>query len=118
MIDESPIVLWRDDLGRVRAMEDRCAHRRAALSGGTIVDGTIQCPYHGWRYDSDGACVQIPSLGTDARISEKFCVETYSVVLRYGWAWVWWGSSARQAMHPSYLTFRSSTLTAMRRAGG
>jgi phenylpropionate dioxygenase-like ring-hydroxylating dioxygenase large terminal subunit len=92
MLDSTPIVLWRDERGAVHAMEDRCAHRRAALSGGKIVDGTLQCPYHGWQYDTAGRCVNIPSLGKGGKISSHFCVDSYPVVLRYGWAWVWWGN--------------------------
>ena len=38
MIDDCPIVLWRDERGTVLAMEDRCVHRRAALSAGKIVE--------------------------------------------------------------------------------
>lgn len=91
MIDECPIVLWRDDHGTVHAMEDRCVHRRAALSAGKIIDGTLQCPYHGWQYDTTGACVHIPSLGPAGKISSQFRIDTFPVVLRYGWAWVWWG---------------------------
>ena len=60
MIDQCPIVLWRDGTGTIRAMENRCVHRRAALSGGKIIDGNLRCPCHGWRYDSTGACVRIP----------------------------------------------------------
>lgn len=94
MIGECPIVLWRDDSGMIKAMEDRCVHRRAALSAGKVVDGNLQCPYHGWQYDTTGACVHIPSLGKGARISAQFCVDAYPVESRYGWAWVWWGDPA------------------------
>jgi phenylpropionate dioxygenase-like ring-hydroxylating dioxygenase large terminal subunit len=94
MLDACPIVLWRGEDGIVRAMEDRCAHRRAALSSGKIVDGNLQCPYHGWQYDTNGACVHIPSLERGARISAQFCVDVFPVVSRYGWAWVWWGDPA------------------------
>lgn len=57
---DQPIVLARLD-GTLVALADRCAHRGAALSNGMIVDGRLECPYHGWRYDSDGHCVKIPA---------------------------------------------------------
>lgn len=47
--------------GKIVAMDDRCAHRFAALSKGTVIDDTIRCNYHGWRYDSSGKTVHIPA---------------------------------------------------------
>jgi vanillate O-demethylase monooxygenase subunit len=63
-------VLARLD-GTVEAFPDACAHRRARLSAGRIVDGTLQCRYHGWRYAADGTCVGIPALGDDASIPAR-----------------------------------------------
>jgi phenylpropionate dioxygenase-like ring-hydroxylating dioxygenase large terminal subunit len=63
-------VLVRLD-GAVSAFPDACPHRRARLSAGQVVDGTLQCRYHGWRYAADGACVDIPALGGDASIPAR-----------------------------------------------
>ena len=53
--------------GAVRAFVDRCPHRLAPLSAGCVLpDGTLQCPYHGWRYAADGGCTLIPALGEGA----------------------------------------------------
>ena len=52
-----PIVLFRDSHGRAVALEDRCCHRGAPLSHGQIVDGAIQCGYHGMIFDGCGACI-------------------------------------------------------------
>lgn len=54
------LVLWRHD-GNVLCWKDLCIHRGAQLSKGWIVDGTVVCPYHGWRYDCSGKCVMIPA---------------------------------------------------------
>ena len=54
------LVLWRDGLGTYAAMEDRCCHRSAPLSKGWIDGNTLVCGYHGWSYDTAGACVRIP----------------------------------------------------------
>jgi nitrite reductase/ring-hydroxylating ferredoxin subunit len=63
-IGDQPIVLWRDKAGVVRALEDRCPHRRAPLSLGCVLaSGHIQCGYHGWTYDGEnGRLVNIPNL--------------------------------------------------------
>lgn len=56
------LVAFRDESGRVVVMPDSCPHRNAPLSGGRIENGHIVCPYHGWKFDSDGQCVDIPGL--------------------------------------------------------
>ncbi|MFU8823293.1 Rieske 2Fe-2S domain-containing protein [Yoonia sp.] len=59
MYDGAPVVLFRAG-GRVSALVDRCPHRMVALSGGRVVGDTLECPYHGWRFDAGGACLDIP----------------------------------------------------------
>ena len=56
-----PLVLFRRADGTVSALDDRCAHRAAPLSQGTLEDDLVVCPYHGFTYDSSGACVRVPS---------------------------------------------------------
>jgi len=63
-----PIVLFRGEGGRPVALRDRCLHRNAQLSCGDVLPGgRLGCPYHGWTYDGDGRCVEIPSLGPSQR---------------------------------------------------
>ncbi|MBT9489688.1 MAG: aromatic ring-hydroxylating dioxygenase subunit alpha [Rubrivivax sp.] len=55
------LVLWRS-LGGLQAFDDRCPHRGARLSLGRVVDDQLQCAYHGWCFDSAGACRSVPAL--------------------------------------------------------
>jgi phenylpropionate dioxygenase-like ring-hydroxylating dioxygenase large terminal subunit len=55
------LVLWRDAQGEPVVMDDRCPHRGARLSLGQVEDGTLQCAYHGWRFDASGRCVSMPA---------------------------------------------------------
>lgn len=55
------LVLWSGPDGPVVAL-DRCPHRSAQLSAGCVVDGDIQCAYHGWRFAPSGAVSHIPQL--------------------------------------------------------
>jgi phenylpropionate dioxygenase-like ring-hydroxylating dioxygenase large terminal subunit len=48
--------------GEVAAFPARCPHRLVPLAAGAVVDGRLQCTYHGWRFDAEGRCVDIPSL--------------------------------------------------------
>lgn len=62
-----PVVFFRDGRGGVGALIDRCPHRGAALSLGRVApDGTLECPYHGWRFDIAGANRDVP-LNPQAR---------------------------------------------------
>lgn len=66
------LVLFRDAQGKAVALEDRCLHRCAQLSKGSVQKGELQCAYHGWIYDGEGSVVQIPSEGKrQTEISEK-----------------------------------------------
>ena len=58
---DTHVVLYRAGDGRVVAAPDRCPHREAPLSIGTIHDGCLVCSYHGWTFGDDGRCVRVPS---------------------------------------------------------
>ena len=57
---DEDLVLWRNG-SAVMAWRDYCIHRGAKLSPGRVKDGTLECPYHGWRYDQRGKCSLIPA---------------------------------------------------------
>ena len=56
----TPVALFRDAAGRARALVDRCPHRGVKLSLGTVDNGCLTCPFHGWQFDGDGRCVSVP----------------------------------------------------------
>jgi nitrite reductase/ring-hydroxylating ferredoxin subunit len=58
------IVLWRDSRGKIHAHDDRCLHRGAKLSVGTVMNDELRCAYHGWCYDTAGHCTTIPTSKT------------------------------------------------------
>ncbi|MET0910285.1 MAG: aromatic ring-hydroxylating dioxygenase subunit alpha [Ilumatobacteraceae bacterium] len=75
--------------GDVVAFADRCPHRLAPLSIGTICGTTLQCAYHGWMFDATGAVVEIPSLGPDAKIPTRAAATVAGgVAERYGLVWI------------------------------
>ncbi len=88
---ETPIVLWRTADGTVSALLDRCCHRHAPLSHGRIENGCLVCPYHSWKYDKDGCCVEIPSEGPNQNRSSQSILEKFPVVERDELIWVWMG---------------------------
>ena len=75
--------------GSVAAFTDACPHRRARLSAGHISDGTLHCMYHGWRFGSDGRCVQIPALEDGAAIPARAALHRAAgVTERNGLVWM------------------------------
>ncbi len=85
------LVVFRDSQGAARALSNVCVHKGGSLCHGEVVAGTIQCPYHGWRYNGDGECVAIPSLAADARIPGRARVDSYPVAEHWGLVWAFLG---------------------------
>lgn len=90
-ICDKPVVLFRGTDGKVAALEDKCCHRGAPLSMGYIVDGGIECGYHGVVHDSEGRVQHIP--GQD-KIPQKARVRSYPVVEKDEFIWIWMGDPA------------------------
>ena len=82
------LVLWRSPRGDVIAAPDRCPHREAPLSIGTVADGVLSCAYHGWGFGDDGRCVAVPSSGPGAAIAPSAHLGCANVAERYGVVWV------------------------------
>ncbi len=59
------MVAWRNANGRLAVMADKCPHRGASLSPGKIDQDCLQCPFHGFEYDSTGNCMQVPANGIE-----------------------------------------------------
>jgi len=93
-------VLARMGDGQISAFCDECPHRRARLSAGTMVDGTLQCRYHGWRYAADGRCVAIPALGDDASIPARATLQQPAAVAEQD-GLVWLAPRTPRAPRPS-----------------
>ena len=73
------LVLWRDDKGQIGCMADLCPHRGVALSTGKLVGGNVQCPFHGFEYDTSGRCTLIPASGKNACATDNARFQTISV---------------------------------------
>ncbi len=62
------LVFFRGPDGQPKALVDRCPHRGVALSAGRLVDGCVECPFHGWRLDGRGEVVRVP-WNPDAKLA-------------------------------------------------
>ncbi len=82
------LVVWRDGTGRPVCQEAFCAHLGAHLGvGGTVIDGCIRCPFHGWAYDATGANTEIPYA---ERPNARASLRTFPVVEKAGIVLAWY----------------------------
>ena len=84
------IVLFRDPLGLMHALEDRCSHRGVPLSAGRQEGDSIRCRYHGWRFSSCGECIEAPAA-PDLVVPSGSSVRCFPVSEQDGWIWVYAG---------------------------
>jgi phenylpropionate dioxygenase-like ring-hydroxylating dioxygenase large terminal subunit len=85
------LALWRDADGEVVCMKDQCPHRGVALSCGKLIDGQIQCPFHGFQFNSSGRCTLIPANGRNIPVPMTFQLSIYPTYENHGFIWIWWG---------------------------
>jgi len=87
------IALWRDTLGQLHAVENRCAHRQLKLSLGSVEGCRLACAYHGWGYDANGQLAHIPHE-LFGRPMPDVRLRTYPLRVRYGLIWIFPGDPA------------------------
>jgi phenylpropionate dioxygenase-like ring-hydroxylating dioxygenase large terminal subunit len=85
------LVLWRDATGRVSCIPDQCPHRGAAFSAGRVVDGRVECPFHGFQFDSAGSCCLVPANGKNTPPPKALQVHPFPTAEAHDFIWVWWG---------------------------
>lgn len=83
-----PVLLYRRVDGSAAAVMDRCPHRFAPLSRGTLHEDVIECKYHGLRFDGSGRCVLNPHGEV---ISTAMRIRHYPTIERHGRIWIWMG---------------------------
>ena len=103
-----PVLLGRTRAGEVFALRDICPHRAAPLSAGRIVpeaggSESVECPYHGWRFRTDGACAAVPSLVEDQAMEvERIRVRRYPAAESQGLVFVWVGQGEPDRPPPTF----------------
>ena len=71
------LVAFRDTKGRVGLIEPSCAHRGTSLFFGRNEDCGLRCVHHGWKYDVEGKCVDMPNVDPDAGMRGKISIKAY-----------------------------------------
>lgn len=85
-------VIFRGESGRLYCLADKCCHKGASIaaagSGGKVEGDCVRCPYHGLLFDGSGACVEVPSLQKDKRISPALKQDHFPVIETAGLIWL------------------------------
>ncbi len=90
-IMEENVVFYRSSEVRVVAAANRCPHRFSSFDGGRVVDGTLECSYHGLRYDRSGQCIFNPDGNGRRPASAR--LKLYPLVERWGCVFLWMGEA-------------------------
>ena len=85
------LIAFRDSAGRVGIMDHRCPHRCASLFFGRNEQGGIRCVYHGWKFDTEGRCTDMPNLPAHQDFKDKVRARAYPTAERNGLIWVYMG---------------------------
>ena len=104
LLNALPIVTFRDASGRPVALLDRCSHRNAPLSVGRVIDGRVQCHYHGWEFDGAGECKRVPGLCGQAEHPARR-VPAFACRESQGWVWVYSEPDVEPASEPYSIPF-------------
>ena len=96
------LALWRDEKGAVCCIANQCCHRGASLGCGKIVKGKLECPFHGFIFDSSGKVQLIPANGKVKPVPETMKVRSYPTHEAYGFIWLWWGDLDKMENEPFF----------------
>ncbi|ATB35321.1 hypothetical protein CYFUS_000733 [Cystobacter fuscus] len=84
------IALFRDGRGTLAALKDQCPHRGVKLSLGKVgADGCLECPFHGWRFNTSGSCTHIPLNALSEEKRQRYAVTAFPVRERGGLIWLY-----------------------------
>ncbi len=94
------LVAFRDTIGRVGLIDERCPHRTASMYFGRNEECGLRCVYHGWKFDVNGACVDLPSEPPGSTLQRKVSITAYPCVERGGVVWTYMGPAEQKPEFP------------------
>ena len=97
------LVAFRDTNGVVGLIGERCPHRGASLFFGINQECGLMCIYHGWKYDVDGNCVDMPSDLPGSTFKEKVHATAYPCWENNGVLWTYMGPAEKQPAYPDFI---------------
>ncbi|AMB88244.1 (2Fe-2S)-binding protein [Pseudomonas agarici] len=96
------LIAFRDTQGKYGLMDEFCAHRGVSLWFGRNEEGGLRCPYHGWKYDTTGQCVDVPSEPESSGFCQKIKLQSYPMVKVGDILWTYMGPKEHQPPLPQF----------------
>jgi phenylpropionate dioxygenase-like ring-hydroxylating dioxygenase large terminal subunit len=96
------LVAYRDTTGAVGLVDAFCPHRRAPMFFGRNEECGLRCVYHGWKFDRDGTCVDMPSEPPDSLFKTKVTIAAYPTYEAGGFVWAYLGPREHRPDVPDY----------------
>ena len=96
-----PLVAFRDSEGRLGVLDEHCPHRLASLALGRNEEGGLRCVYHGWKFDVNGACMEMPTEPPGYNFQDRMRTRSYPVREAGGLVWTYLGE-AEPPPFPAY----------------
>src|SRR5438874_4803302 len=94
------LVAFRNTEGNAGIVQAACPHRRASLFWGRNEENGIRCVYHGWKFDVQGNCVDMPSEPAATNFKDKVHLTAYPCVERGGVIWTYMGPAGQMPAPP------------------
>lgn len=85
------LVVYRDKSGRYGVVAEQCPHRKASLAFGRVDEEGIRCPYHGWKFDCTGKCLEMPAEPESGGFKDKIKHIAYPAQRLGGLIWTYMG---------------------------
>jgi phthalate 4,5-dioxygenase len=99
------LVAFRDTGGTIGLLDAYCPHRRANLFWGRNEHHGLRCLYHGWKFDVDGRCTDMPNCPEGAQLHERVTTRAYPTQVRGGLVFAYLGPPERQPAFPRIEVF-------------
>ena len=85
------MVAWRNTDGAIGVMQNACPHRGASMFFGRNEENGLRCVYHGWKFDTEGACVDMPNEPAESNFKHKIRAAAYAAAEYGDVIWVYMG---------------------------
>lgn len=96
------MLAFRDSNNQLGLIDEFCAHRGVSLWFGRNEEGGLRCPYHGWKYDVNGNCLEVPSELPESGFCDRIKLKSYPLVEKGGIIWVYMGGPEKKPPVPEF----------------
>src|SRR5713226_5754226 len=96
------LIAFRNTSGQVGILANNCSHRGASLFFGRNEENGLRCVYHGWKYDVDGRCIDMPNEPAESSFADRIRHRAYPCREQNGTIWAYMGPRAEPPGMPQY----------------